>query len=107
MPQPRPGSLRQALALAENLHGRMLWGRDAEADLSDCLHGTSLGLDHAELAGRSILIATADQFATALALIELDGVAGRMLLCPPDLDPDHLPTLIARAEIDVVVNDRD
>jgi acyl-CoA synthetase (AMP-forming)/AMP-acid ligase II len=107
MLQPRPGSLRQALALAGDLHGRMLWAADAEAGLDDCLRGTSLGLEHQDLVGRSVLIATADQFMTALALIELDGVARRMLLCPPDLDPEHMPALIGRAEIDVVVTDRD
>jgi acyl-coenzyme A synthetase/AMP-(fatty) acid ligase len=38
-------------------------------------------------------------------MIELDGVARRMLLCPPDLNPAHLDVLIADAEIDAVVTD--
>jgi hypothetical protein len=39
-------------------------------------------------------------------MIELDGVVRRMLLCPPDLDPDHVEALLADAEIDAVVTDR-
>ncbi len=43
---------------------------------------------------------------TALALIELDGVARRLTILPPDADPDHFAALIAGAEIDAVVIDR-
>jgi len=43
---------------------------------------------------------------SALAMIELDGVARRMLLCPPDLDPARIGALLADAEIDAIVTDR-
>ncbi len=39
-------------------------------------------------------------------MIESDGMASRMLLCPPDLDPAHLDSLIADAGIDAVVTDQ-
>jgi acyl-CoA synthetase (AMP-forming)/AMP-acid ligase II len=57
------------------------------------------------LSGRSVLLKVSDQFKSGLAMIELDGVAGRMLLCPPDLNPAHLDALIADAGIDAVVTD--
>jgi acyl-coenzyme A synthetase/AMP-(fatty) acid ligase len=38
-------------------------------------------------------------------MAEADGVARRMLLCPPDLNPDHVKTLIEDAEIDAIVTD--
>ena len=38
-----------------------------------------------ELAGRSILIATDHQLAAGLALLELDGLARRIIVCPPDI----------------------
>jgi acyl-coenzyme A synthetase/AMP-(fatty) acid ligase len=66
-----------------------------------CLEGR-LG----ELQGRSVLLAVADQLVSALAIMEIDGVARRMLLCPPDLAADHISTLVADAEIDAVVTDR-
>jgi non-ribosomal peptide synthetase component F len=59
-----------------------------------------------ELSGRSVLLAVADQLVSALAMLEIDGVARRMLLCPPDLNAEHIQTLIEDAEIDAVVTDR-
>ena len=68
-------------------------------------HGTSLGGRLAELAGRSVLLATASQLTTALALIELDGCARRIVILPPDVDAANLGAVIAAAEIDAVVVD--
>ncbi len=45
------------------------------------------------------------QLPAALALIELDGVAGRMLLCPPDLAPEHLAGIMAEAQVHAIVTD--
>ena len=45
------------------------------------------------------------QLTAALALIELDGVARRMVLCPPDLAPEHLPGVIRAAGADACVRD--
>jgi len=69
------------------------------------VNGTTLGGRGAEVAGRSVLVATRDQFAAALALIELDGVAGRLIVCTPDLPSEHLPALVAKAGIDAIVSD--
>jgi acyl-coenzyme A synthetase/AMP-(fatty) acid ligase len=80
--------------------------RAASAAVMDLRRGTSLGGRLGELADRSVLIATDSQLTTALALIELDGVAHRLLILPPDVDPAHLGPLIAGAEIDAVVVDR-
>ena len=67
--------------------------------------GTSLGGRLKELAGKSVLVATASQITTALALIELDGVARRLTVLPPDADPNYFAALAARAEIGAVVID--
>ena len=53
-----------------------------------------------------MLLAVADQLISAIAMTEIDGVARRMLLCPPDLNADHVKTLIEDAEIDAVVTDQ-
>jgi acyl-coenzyme A synthetase/AMP-(fatty) acid ligase len=39
-------------------------------------------------------------------MLEIDGVAHRMLLCPPDLNDDHIQALVADAEIDAIVTDQ-
>ena len=66
---------------------------------------TSLGRRLAELRGRSVMIATVRQLPTVLALVELDGVARRVVLCTPDLAAEHIPAILAGAEIDAVVTD--
>ena len=75
--------------------------RLADLACASALEGRLEGLH-----GRSVLISTSDQLAAALALIELDGIARRLVLCPPDLDPKHLPYVVATAEIDAIVTDR-
>jgi acyl-coenzyme A synthetase/AMP-(fatty) acid ligase len=86
---------------------RLLHGAVGSVDLSDLRGGTSLGGRLNELGGRSVLLAVRDQLAAALALIELDGVARRMVLCPPDLAAAHLAEVAANAEADAIVSDRD
>ena len=39
-------------------------------------------------------------------MTEIDGVARRMLLCPPDLNADQSKTLIEDAGIDAIVTDQ-
>jgi acyl-coenzyme A synthetase/AMP-(fatty) acid ligase len=56
-----------------------------------------------ELCGRSVLLAVKDQLTAALALIELDGIARRITLCPPDLPQQHLPAIAAKAAAEVAI----
>src|SRR6185312_14534193 len=85
--------------------GRWLWGADSCISLAALGRGSSLGRRLGELRGASVLVSTQDQLPAALALIELDGIARRIVLCPPDVAPAHLPAVIAAAEIDAVVGD--
>ena len=84
---------------------RFFFDRASQVRVADLARGTSLGGRLAELAGRSVLIATSNQLTSALTLIELDGVARRITIMPPDVDRAHLRALIADAEIDAVVVD--
>ncbi|HEY7930027.1 MAG TPA: AMP-binding protein [Steroidobacteraceae bacterium] len=58
-----------------------------------------------QLRGRRVLLSCGDALSASLALLELDGTARRVLLCPPDVRSEHLPTLVATAEIDAAVGD--
>src|ERR1700742_4506863 len=98
-------SLRSSLGTAGDISGRYVWGRNDEIALSDFLSGTALFGRGVELEGRSVLIRTSSQLTTASALLERDGLASRINLCPPDLDPAHLPYLIETAEVDGMVSD--
>ena len=75
--------------------------------VTDLNRGTSLGGPVTDLAGRSVLVATASQLTTALALIELDGRVRRLTVLPPNTDANHFPALLAGAEIDSAVVDSD
>jgi acyl-coenzyme A synthetase/AMP-(fatty) acid ligase len=93
-------------ALNGNLSNSFLSGRDASVVLGDLVLGSALSGRFEELRGRSVLIATKDQLTAALALIELDGVARRLVLCPSDVPLGHLPIVIDAAAVDAIVSDR-
>ena len=101
---------REAVALRDyldpGLTGRTLSDARHSASLTDIAGQTCLKGRLAELSGRSVLLATSNQFLAALVMLEVDGVAWRMLLCPPDLKDDHLQAIIVDAEIDAVVTDQ-
>jgi acyl-coenzyme A synthetase/AMP-(fatty) acid ligase len=101
MPPGDLRSLRDELDTAAS--GRHLHGLETSIALCDLARGTSLGGRLPDLAGRSVLVATHDQLTAALALIELDGVARRLILCPPDISAAHLPSVIADAGVDAIV----
>ena len=107
MPQRDWGSLWSSLSAAGHLSERALWGADAGVTLGELVRGSSLGGRLEELRGRSVLVATGDQLAAGLALIELDGIARRLVLCPPDLPSEHVPFVTATAAVDALVSDRD
>src|SRR5919198_6671598 len=85
MPHADPEALWPAVQAAGGLGERGLWGAGAHVPLGALEEGSSLGGRREELRGRSVLVATGDQLTAALALLELDGVARRLVLAPPDL----------------------
>jgi acyl-coenzyme A synthetase/AMP-(fatty) acid ligase len=98
-------SLRGTLAASRRLASRHIRGAAASVCLADLAGGTALGDALASLAGRSVLLRTRDPLMAAVALVELDGVARRIVLCPPDLTSDALPAVIEAAEVETVVSD--
>jgi acyl-coenzyme A synthetase/AMP-(fatty) acid ligase len=81
-------------------------GKDASFAVADLATHGILSAHLNSLLGRSILIATKEQLPTAIALIELDGVARRMVLCTPDLTPEQLAGVAAAAGADAIVVDQ-
>jgi acyl-coenzyme A synthetase/AMP-(fatty) acid ligase len=96
--------LRSWLDGAAHSDRLLLSSIDAQVPLGALARGSSLDIDLVKLRERSVLIATHDQLTTALALIELDGVARRLTLLPPDFPREHVPTIVAKAEIDATVS---
>ena len=100
-----PLSLRGTLRASPRLAARHLWGAAGQLALSDIAAGTALGGALPDLAGRAVLLRVADPLHAAIALIELDGVARRIVICPPDLTDDALPGVIAVAGVEALVSD--
>src|SRR5215472_13960080 len=107
MPCSDQRALRDWLDDTANSDSAVLNGPDAQVPLGALAQGSSLDVDVARLADQSVLIATRDQLTTALALIELDGVARRLTLLPPDFPRGHVPAIVAKAEIDAAVVSED
>jgi acyl-coenzyme A synthetase/AMP-(fatty) acid ligase len=102
----KPVTLWSAAHEHGGLSGRFVAGASARLSLSEMINGSVLDGRGEELRGRSVLIATRDQFIAAMALIELDGIARRVVLYPQDLPFDLLPAVIEKASVDAVVSDR-
>jgi acyl-coenzyme A synthetase/AMP-(fatty) acid ligase len=93
---PRPKNLRDAIAGG----GATLLSREVSVEL--CGHCRCLDAD---LSSANVLLRTSDQLFAALGLIELDGIAARIVIAPPDVKPEHLLSVIERAAVTVVVGD--
>ncbi|QNI34939.1 long-chain fatty acid--CoA ligase [Alloacidobacterium dinghuense] len=105
MLQDNPASIWSALGAANDLSSRFLFGAEADRALGDLAEGSALYGHADELRGRSVLIATTSQLTAALALIELDGVARRVVLYPPDMPLGYLSYVIESAGVDAIVSD--
>ncbi|MGA7807611.1 class I adenylate-forming enzyme family protein [Bradyrhizobium sp.] len=103
-------SVREVSALRDylgpELRGRTISDARHVVSLTDHLQESCLVGGAGELSGRSVLLAVSDQLISALAMTEVDGVATRMLLCPPDLKADHAQVLVDNAGIDAIVTDQ-
>jgi acyl-coenzyme A synthetase/AMP-(fatty) acid ligase len=65
----------------------------------------ALALDAGAFAGRNVLIRTKGQLPTVLALLGLDGIARRILLCPADVGDEQLPEIMATGEVEITLTD--
>ena len=92
--------------LGPELKDRTISDPRHSVSLTDILQYTRLAASQRDLSNRSVMLSMSGQLLSALAMIELDGVAQRMLLCPPDVNPEHLDALIKDAEIDAIVTDQ-
>ena len=105
---PRPvTSIRRRLSSSDRSRRRFLWGRSASVAMDDLVDASGPAARAGELTDRSILLLTRDQLAAALALVELDGLAKRIVICPPEISPEQFPALIEKAGVDTVVSDEE
>jgi acyl-coenzyme A synthetase/AMP-(fatty) acid ligase len=99
------GPLRELALAARDESAPVFRPADAVVFTKDILSGSCLDADAEALRGRTILILTKSQLSTALALLELDGLARRLVLCTPEIAPGRLAEIVATAGADTVVCD--
>jgi acyl-coenzyme A synthetase/AMP-(fatty) acid ligase len=97
-------TLRALLAEAASESAR-LSGPNSSLNLTDLARLSGLGPAREGLTGRAVLLRTQSQIGAAQGLVELDGLAGRIVLCPPDLADEHLAGVIETAGIEAIVID--
>ena len=101
----KPVSLSGALRARGNSRARFQFGPGQRACLGELARTSVLDQPAHTLSGRSVLLLTVDAFTAAVALIELDGVARRIVLCPPDFSLDYLGYVVDTAGVDVILSD--
>jgi acyl-coenzyme A synthetase/AMP-(fatty) acid ligase len=101
-----PSSLAGWLA-GEAGRGRLVATGAHEFRLDAFANASPLGPDRARCEGRSVLLSVGDMAKAAAALIDLDGSARRITLCPPGWDASRTRAAAAAAEADAVVHDED
>jgi acyl-coenzyme A synthetase/AMP-(fatty) acid ligase len=85
--------------------GRVVATRDHVLPLDGFACASSLGPHLAHLRNRSVVLWVGDMAKAAAALIDLDGWARRIVLCPPEWQPSRLETVVRDAEADALVHD--
>jgi acyl-coenzyme A synthetase/AMP-(fatty) acid ligase len=86
--------------------GGIFYGPSDSVAVADLAGGSTLDGKLESLRGRSVLLSTVDQLGTALALLELDGIAARVVLCTPDLTVEQLSFVATTAACGHVISDR-
>jgi acyl-CoA synthetase (AMP-forming)/AMP-acid ligase II len=102
---PEIVSLWRRTEAAGALAERFLCDSTTTFYLDALARGTTLGAAREKFAGQNVVLRTGAQLATALALLELDGIAARIVLCTPDLSQEHLRGAIATTEATLLVSD--
>ena len=105
MPQDNSISLYNSLIASGNFSARLV-GAEASASWYELAEGVVLNEPLVDLIGRSVVLATTNQFLSAAALVQLDGVARRIVLCPPDLSTENLAFVTRCAGAEVIVTDQ-
>jgi len=106
MPPTNSLSLFTALSDLSGLSSGFVSVGDETVAWRELLAGSVLDSRGEELVGRSVVIATKNQLTAIWAMMELDGLASRIVLYPPDMPLEHLSYVIEAAEADVLVSDR-
>ncbi len=98
-------SLGEAFNNSGSVHERFIQDANGRIAWPPRLRGVAPAREHMETAGKSVLVATRSQIATASALMQLDGRARRVVLCPSGLSSEHFQYVVRAAAADLILSD--
>jgi len=105
MTKPSPDAPSLARLIKGAGRGRVLATQGHLLPLDEFECSSSLSPHLARLEGRSVILCVRDMAKAAAALIDLDGWAGRIVLCPPGWSASALESAARVAEADALVYD--
>jgi len=106
MTQNCPISLWNAVIASVGGSDSIVGSAEVHVASGDLVRGSILNGRGEELRGRSVVIMTAGQLSTALAMFELDGIARRIVIYPYELTLDYLSFVIGATNAAAIVSDR-
>ena len=106
MTQNCPISLWNAVIASVGGSDSIVGSAEVHVASGDLVRGSILDGRGEELRGRSVVIMTAGQLSTALAMFELDGIARRIVIYPYELTLDYLSFVIGATNAAAIVSDR-
>jgi acyl-coenzyme A synthetase/AMP-(fatty) acid ligase len=106
MPRNSPPSLSSSIVASGTLNSHVVWGAERNATWEDLAAGNIFNYKAGEFRGRSVVLAAIDPFAAIAAMIQLDSIAARIVLCPPDLLFEHIAFVAEAAAADLIVTDQ-
>ncbi len=99
-------SLWHFISASADLSQKWIWSLDRSICLDRLTSNSAICTSLSSAQGRSILVRTESQLTAALALIELDGIARKLVLCPSDLPGPHLQWVVTAASVDLIICDQ-
>ena len=103
---PEPVTLSQLIARA-GAGEREISTRAHRLQLRSFASHSPFGSERSRFAGRSVVLSVRDMAKVAAALIDLDGLARRILLCPPGWDAGKVESAAILTQADALAYDED
>lgn len=100
-----PLCLWDALRLSGTETSSFICDADQSISRAEVARGSILNGHGDELRGQCVIVITAGQLTAGMALIELDGIARRIVVYPNESSLDHLPYVIEATNADAIVSD--
>ncbi len=104
-PEAPARSLSERIAAARPAPSAVLAGPQRRIALDVLATRALVEAPPGTLAGRSVLVRTHDALAAAAALAHLDGLAERLILCPPDLGREALVAAAMSGQAEAILTD--